>query len=317
MNDRSDPYFRRLNQVLGSFQSRLRAPSNFSLSSNITEVLRYIARLEKCLKEEKSVFVLMHKVERVDLDAIVLLLGIMAEFNAKKVKFNGNFPKNSSARKKLEESGFFQELYPDEHIYEFGTKRGIYTHGNVVMDQQLTFQIIVETLSDIFGSKRRSQGAQRILIEAMKNTIEHADIKGKPHWWLSVKTDVKEKVATFSFLDYGVGVFESLRQRDPQDPGYSWFTKYMKLGVKNSTILRKIMNGELLHVSRTRDPKHGTGFPGMKSSLDNNFVSKLVILSNDVYADISNDLFNQLDVNFSGTFIQFQIIESCKTFDYD
>jgi hypothetical protein len=266
-----------------------------------------------------STFVSLSTVVDIDIDAIVMLLAIMAEFDTFGVRFNGDLPLSADARDKLRSSGFLDQLYPSGDSYQFGDKQGIFTHGTNICDQSLSARIVSDALIAVFGEKRRSQGAQRVLIEAMKNTIHHAALvtEKQRHWWLSVSKDPNNKRVIFSFLDYGVGIFESLQSKGPNEPAYSWIRKNLSLGVSNTRILKGIMSGELTHVSRTRKPKHGTGLPGMKSALENNFISKLVILSNDVLADVGAGTYESLNQSFSGTLIQFEIIKTCKSFDYE
>jgi hypothetical protein len=53
----------------------------------------------------------------------------------------------------------------------------------------------------------------------------------------------------------------------------------------------------------------------MKSALDNNYISKLTILSNNVMGDVGLNSYKELNTPFSGTMIQFEIIDTCTTFD--
>lgn len=304
-----------------SYDNIIIIDGNFRFSSNKTLVLKRISAIEKALNREETVFVNLTGVTHIDLEAIVLLLGIMAEFRAKNILFNGNFPQNKVVKEQLMQSGFFKQLFPDsdyEHEnFSFGSKKGIYTHGQKLLDKDLSADLISESLITVFGKKKRSQGAQRILIEAMKNTVQHAgNSRKEKFWWLSIRKDKKNKKVTFSFLDYGVGIFNSLKSKSETDPGYNALKKFL-LGRSDASILEKIMEGKLNNISRTRKPQHGTGLPGMKTAIDNNFISKLVILSNNVYANVGSVEYEQLNVNFSGTLIQFEIIDTCKSFDYE
>lgn len=307
-----------LRSEISSYLAKVTLPPDFKFSSNRNGVLSKISEIESYLKKRSSTVVLLEDVKFIDIDAISLLLGIMAEFRARKIKFNGTFPKDPIIKSELIKSGFFEQLFPERRLITFGTKKEIFTHGSNILDQELTDEVISTSLKAVFGQKKRSQGVQRILIEAMKNTIQHADLaKNRRHWWLSVRELPDINKVIFSFLDYGIGIFQSLRSRDITDPGYTWFEKLAGLGTSNPRILRRIMDGELHNVSRTRKAQHGTGLPGMKTALVHNYVSKLVIMSNDVYADISQDDYSSLNANFSGTFIQFEVVKTCRSFDYE
>ena len=294
---------------------RIPAPENFSFSENRKGVLSFIGNLEKALNSGKTVFVKLDSVEHIDQAAITLLLGIMAEFQSSGIYFNGDFPRNTEAKETLIKSGFLKQLYPNDGYY-FGSKSSIYTHGNKVYDEDLTCEELSEALICVFGERRRSQGARKVLIEAMKNTLLHASMKRERHWWMSFKKDSKNNKLTVSMLDYGVGIFNSLKNGDEDDPGYKWYEKWIKLGANNYSILEKIMKGELKAISRSRIAGHGTGLPGMRKAFGNQFVSKLVIISNDVYADVGAEIYEPLGSDFSGTLIQFEITPECKSFPY-
>lgn len=308
--------YHRLIMANNYYDKEKEAPSNFSFHENRDGVLNFITQLEKNLYDELSLLVNMKLVVSIDLEAIVLLLGIMAEYNTRNIRFNGNLPDHSASKDKLVDSGFLNQLFPSGEQYNFGSERGIYTHGTNVFDQELSYEIVSNSLIAVFGEKRRSQGSQKLLIEAMKNTISHAGAgtNNTRHWWLSVRQDKNNKKATFTFLDYGIGIFKSLRTKGIHDPGYSWVEKNLKLDTRNHILLQKIMSGELQHISRSRKYNQGNGLPGMKSALDNNYISKLTILSNDVLADVGLNSYQQLVTPFSGTMIQFEIINTCKSF---
>lgn len=300
------------------FDREPEAPPNFSFSSNENGVLKYIGLLEKYLNEGKTVFVKLNHILNIDQEAVILLLGIMAEFKSANIEFNGNFPLSLNAKKILINSGFLKQLYPHNQQFSFGSKQGIYTHGNKIYDEMSCSEALSDALICVFGERRRSQGARRVLLEAMKNTIAHASPNSnKRHWWLSFNRDEKNNKLIVSMLDYGVGIFESLSTESDENPGFTWYQKTFSLGFTNPTILKKIMDGELVGISRTRKSKHGTGLPGMKSALQNQFISKLVIVSNDVYADVSENIYRHLNAKFNGTLVQFEICHKCKSFPYE
>lgn len=60
--------------------SKIKAPSNFSLIENTEESLKFIAKIEKCLKNRSKVFVNLTDVETIAHGAIVVLLSIMTKF---------------------------------------------------------------------------------------------------------------------------------------------------------------------------------------------------------------------------------------------
>lgn len=127
--------------------SKIKAPSNFSLIENTEESLKFIAKIEKCLKNRSKVFVNLTDVETIAHGAIVVLLSIMTKFKYNHIDFNGNFPKNKNANKALVDSGFFDQLYKrnisNEPNYAF-CRNKVLTHAGKVVDSSLADQIISE-----------------------------------------------------------------------------------------------------------------------------------------------------------------------------
>ena len=71
--------------------SKIKAPSNFSLTENTEESLRFIAKIEKCLEERIKVFVNLTDVESIAHGAIVVLLSIMTKFKYNHIESLKNF----------------------------------------------------------------------------------------------------------------------------------------------------------------------------------------------------------------------------------
>ncbi len=297
------------------YKKRVTAPSNFTLIGNPVPVLNFITKLKECFDREHTVFVILREVKNIDYDAIVLLLSIMVRFKSKKIDFNGDFPYDEKAKNILTESGFFKYLYKqfkDSDRYDISQKNDnlIHTHAQKDVDSVLSAKIIEQASQTIWNETRRCQGAQRTLIELMLNTNNHATlgIEGDKHWWLSVNHRKKENRVTFSFVDYGVGVFKSLENKPEGNKFYEALDKMMRVFKyeNNAELIRLILNGDL-HKTVTKEYFRGKGLPGIFDAFKRNSFSKLYIITNDVYADIEKGEFRNLNCNFSGTFIYFEI----------
>ena len=206
------------------------APTDFSFIKNPIKVIFFINYLKNLQEKKKKVFIDLENVKRIDNDAIVVLLSIMFRFKSEKIVFNGNFPKDKHAKSSLSNSGFFKYLYREVSFldrYEIISENNIYTHAQKNVDSKLSAAIIEKASETIWDSKRRCQGAQRVLLELMQNTNNHASIgsEGEKHWWLSVNHIINEKKVSFSFVDYGVGVFKSLNNKQEGSKFYNWASK--------------------------------------------------------------------------------------------
>lgn len=290
------------------------APINFSFENEPEDTINFIKRIKSNFDLSRPTFVDLRKVISVDNDALVVLLSTMIHFKAKKIDYNGNFPKNKDARKVIEESGFHENLAKDfkkEDKYFLKDGNNFITNANKVVDSKLGDYLIGEAAKVVWGEPRRCKGAQRSLIELMQNTKDHAAIgfpSSDKHWWLSVKHDKKLKTVSFSFVDYGVGIFESLKQKPNSSKFYLGIDKMIKrfkFG-GNEQLLKLILNGDL-HETVTGKKYRGKGLPGIKEALDMGYISKLLIITNDVYADVEKTEYRKLNTKFSGTFVRFEL----------
>lgn len=292
--------------------SKIKAPSNFSLIENTEESLKFIAKIEKCLKNRSKVFVNLTDVETIAHGAIVVLLSIMTKFKYNHIDFNGNFPKNKNANKALVDSGFFDQLYKrnisNEPNYAF-CRNKVLTHAGKVVDSSLADQIISEISNLIWGKQRRCLGVQRVFLELMQNTNNHAsfDSKGLHHWWTTVQYDEKLKKAYFSFIDYGVGIINSLRN-DEHGKFYNIIPKIRELfnPQNNAEMLSLLLKGEI-HKTSTGKYYRGKGLPCLFKACEDNKIANVVVIANDAKVEYTAGTNVKLNNSFAGTFIHWEL----------
>ncbi len=299
------------------------APQKLSFINNTNEVIGFIQKLEKHFLRRTKVFVVLSDVDIIEYDAIVVLLSIMAKFRAEKIGFNGNFPHNTIARKILIDSGFFSNLFPSlskSKKLKIAKHHSILTHAWVEVDPLLANDLIAKASKTVWGKPRRCPGIQRSLLELMQNTHNHADRSGEggKQWWLSVNHRKREKIVSFSFVDFGVGVFSSLQGKKSGEKFYGGLSRLRSLLPYNSNadLLKSILKGEL-HKTVTGKYYRGKGLPGIYEVSQRKQASKLHVITNDVYADVEGDKYKVLSKNFSGTFIYWEINEESHNLDWE
>lgn len=294
---------------------KLTAPSNFSLLENTEEVIAFINEVDSCYNKRKNVFIIMTDVEKIAYGAIIVLLSKLVHFKAKNIYVNGNFPKNKEATRVLQESGFIEYLYKDfknQNEYEFNKK--ICTHANKVAEPALTAQIISNVSKELWGEERRCLGVQRVFLELMQNTNNHAsNIQGEKHWWTSfahVKTDNEDKIC-FSFIDYGVGIFTSLaNKREGKFLGIVDKIRNMFGNVDHAKMMEMLLHGEIHKIAKNtknNKPYRGKGLPGIYGAMEKNDISNLQIISNDAYANVSKNKFINLNNKLEGTYVYWEL----------
>ena len=74
----------------------------------------------------------------------------------------------------------------------------------------------------------------------------------------------------------------------------------------NAELLKLILTGEL-HKTATGEHFRGKGLPGIYEAFGRNSFSNLFIITNNVYADIASGEFRNLNCNFNGTFLYWEI----------
>jgi hypothetical protein len=303
---------------------KVHAPSCFSFLKNPSGVSTFIQKLKKNFNKKKKVYVVLRGINEIDDGAIVVLLSIMVRFKARKISFNGDFPADSLADMQLKRSGFFEHIggttFKEKRWYQISgsQKNGIHTHANKNVSSKLGSEIIASAAKTIWGKERRCQGVQRVLIELMQNTNNHADIdkQGNKHWWLSTNHNKENKTVSFSFVDYGVGVFNSLENKSEDSKFYDWKAILSKVFLykSNTELMEVILNGTL-HKTVTGKPFRGKGLPGVAQALKRNQISNLCIITNNVFCNYAQEKYTALKVPFSGTFIYWELTSenySCK-----
>ncbi len=298
----------------------IRAPKCLSMIENPEGTLEFISLLEHSLHKREKVFVVLRDVEKIASGAIIVLLSIMIKFKKKKVLFNGDHPKNNNARQSLLNSGFFEHLYEmqGDQITISGHK-GIFTHANKTVDSDLSDRIISKMSEMIWGEAKRCPGVQRTYLELMQNTNNHASLNGpnEHHWYTTVTYNKEKNKACFSFIDYGVGIIESINRNEK---GKFWNSLAKIFSVlnphDNGDFLRLLLNGSV-HKTATGDYYRGKGLPGVYKAFRDNKISNLVIITNDAMADCQKNAFKTLKNKFVGTYIYWELNVDNKCLNYD
>lgn len=303
-------------EKLISNYTKITAPKHFSFVEKPEETIKFINKLEKLYLNKSSVFVYLKDITYLDYSAVTILVSVMFSFKTRNIKFNGNFPKNGYLAKLLINSDFFKYLNKpigQKIEYALGKENQIFTRANKEVNSELGYLVMAEASTTIWGQKRTCKGLQRTLLELMQNTNNHADInkKGEKHWWLSVNHDKQNKKVSFIFIDYGVGIFESLKHKPNDNKWFGWFEKIKNRLIHgdNDEIFKLLLEGQM-HLTVTGQHFRGKGLPGIREVLSRNQISNLRVISNNVFADVDNNKYAKLKEEFSGTFVTWELNEN-------
>lgn len=297
--------------------ARVVAPINFSFNDNPEGVIDFINAIERMFDIRHQVYVVLDQVENIDYGSIVTLLAEMIKFQGCGIKFNGNYPKSTTANATLRTSGFFKYLYSplgyeDEYKLSNGGKNEIITHAKKTVDPILANKVVESATETIWGEVRRCKGVYSNLIELMHNTHNHAVYgkTGQKHWWLFAKHDESNHKVSFAFIDLGIGIFESLIQK-PNDSAWKIVLEQFR-GLKyyknNCDLLKLILSGEFHKaITVTGQEYRGKGLPAIASTEVKNQISSLKVISNDAYAAPGTNDYRLLTKCFNGTYIYWEL----------
>lgn len=292
------------------------APPKISMIDSTDKMVVFIDDLRDNLRKRQKVRVNMRHVTEIKPDGIVVLISILNRFKTAMVQYMCNMPSDPKCRQILDESGFAELLFKNpwqRSSYRIAGSSGqiVCTHADRTVDAELTSEIISKASFTIWGRNRRSLGTQRAFIELMMNTNNHASPYqvGEKLWWLSVNHLKGENKVAFTFVDYGIGIFSSLKGKKKNSKFFGAYERLKQIiGVKatDAQVLEQILHGEL-HKTVTEKSYRGKGLPGIYQAMKRNFFSKMYIITNNVRADVENEVYQEINTNFAGTFIYWEI----------
>jgi hypothetical protein len=291
----------------------VRAPNHLSLVNNPDQTIPFVERLHRLYLAKTPAWLSLKEVERLDYDAVVVLLAVLINFRRAEVPFNGDMPRDPGVTGVLRRSNFFKLLtgpIASRDEYEMGKASSIHTHAKREVDPKLAASLVARASKTVWGEERRCPGVQRVFLELMQNTNNHASRKGRgeEYWWVSAYHHEEGKKVAFTFVDFGIGIFESLEERLKIGKLRRWPSKQYDLfsEVTNPEILRAILERSI-HQSITRQYFRGKGLPGIADVLLRNQISNLIIITNNVYGAIARKRYTELAVPFSGTLVYWEL----------
>jgi hypothetical protein len=181
-------------------------------------------------------------------------------------------------------------------------KNKILTENFQDVQSDVTSKLVSDAVETVFGVPGRSPGIQRALIELMGNTFAHATLtERKEYWWLSVFHYVDEKKVCFAFVDNGLGILETIKQRPIS-------ALLSTLNIKTSKdILKEAMTGEL--GSRYKLKNRGKGLPSFLTSKNRQSFDNLIVVTNNAIGVIGEDKYVTLKEIFKGTLFYWEFNE--------
>lgn len=291
----------------------LEAPNNFSLINNTEEVLSYLNKANELRTRGKNIYFNLRNIEKITPETIALFL---ANFKNKsyngdlKIKIGASFPSNPDVSDIFINSGFYEHVPTRRKMIPKNKNqimaRRFYKIDSYNVDTNLAKEA-VEMSTTFTNHEKKFRPIYEILIECMANTNNHAsnnlentNKKDKHNWWLNLYNDEKTNISHFTFIDLGVGIFESVLIKR-----YISIARLKKVFSGNRSLVQDLLDGKI--GSSTGESKRGKGFPKIYQHSKHDSIKNFIIISNDVFADVSNGNYITLNNKFNGTFLYWEL----------
>lgn len=278
------------------------APYHFSLINNTEATIKFFNLAhEELMKNNQILFDISH-IETLTTDAIAVQIAkINDEGFHKNNRISGNEPKNDQLKKLFTQSGFYDFVQTQFTKPKNDKTLLIHQITNNRVEPDIAKEACLQGLRHTFGNEEIFEPLYDILIEIMQNTNNHAgSTRGVYDWWLHVYNHPDSKKTSYTFLDLGVGIFESLPVKSFKRDVLEFF------GVKsNLDLVPRLFAGEIK--SRTARPERGKGIPQVYECSQDSIFEKFILISNDIYADLKTNENKIIRNQFNGTLFYWEI----------
>lgn len=280
------------------------APKKFSFINNTNEVLKYFIDAEKLFKKKYKLNLNIDDIDELTPDAISLMV---ASINDKdfhhKSGYKGDAPKKPELKKIFKESGFYNFVH-SKGFNRAGKGNLLHKEVHTQVMPVLAQKAALIGIRHTFGNEEPYEPLYDILIECMSNTNNHASLKNKEKckWWLYVYNEPGTKITSYSFLDLGVGIFDSVAVQ-----GYLKQIFKGTIAYKNIKIVDDLLAGKIKSRIDEDNEIRGKGIPQIVEHSKLNAFKEFYIITNDVKINLKTAAREQLDYNFTGTFLYWEI----------
>jgi len=287
-------------------QGAVRAPETFSLIQNTGETIRFFDEIKKTARS-RNVYVDLSGVKAMTPDAITGLLATIHQRTIGSAVVSGNVPQVSAVAEMIENSGFREHVHtPGGTRYEPKAGKIRKRHESVEAFQRVFDRILAKELVEfgtgkLFGTPRPNGPSFSVLTEAMLNTFNHASrIPGtKEPWWASVYFDPDRQRACFTFIDQGVGIFESFSMMQRLK------MRLDLLASSRADILKGLFQGQV--ASSSGEPGRGNGIPRIYDHVKAHRIHNLTVVTNNVKGEGETDRYGMLDASYQGTLLYWEM----------
>lgn len=282
------------------------SPEDFSFINNTNDVLSYFNWVTEFIHKKQSVNLDISKITNLTPDTITLLVAKLGEKESRKVGMSGNAPENPLLRRMFLESGLYNFVNSKvKKRRALNNKLWKHSTNNKVRGEMAGEAIAAcRNLFSLNGKIYDTDNLYNLLVEAMSNTMNHADKKrSNINWWLYYYIEESTQTLKYSFIDLGIGIFNSANFESFRN-----IAKHLYIG--NQLLVEPFLEGKIISSRETDREISGKGVKQIISCANLPEFTKFIIITNDIKIDVKTRQSERLYHNFEGTFIYFEI--SCN-----
>ncbi len=281
-------------------------PPVFSFIENTNEMLSYFMDARKILKKWLNVNFNIDNIERLTSDAIVLLV---AAINDKNFYYDSicswDAPKNLVLKNMFLNSGFYRYVN-SSYSFESETQNFLVRHQHnwhIHVKGEYAKEMCKIGTKHSFGNEKPYDYVYNIIVECMANTNNHANLgkSEKCSWWLLAYPQKDSDITCYTFLDLGVGIFDSLIVK--------WYKKFWWL-FDNHAVARDLLSWKIWS-RMTEDWKiRWKWIPQIIKYAKIDTFKKFNIISNNIKLDLKTGSIEKLEGNFKWTLVYWELQSS-------
>jgi hypothetical protein len=283
------------------------APAKFSLQfENSENVTGFIHKLKAIALVNSYIHIDLKAIDSICDGSISMLLSVIIDLSTQGKIIKGTYPDNLEARNIFEKSGFFKYMKGWVDPKNAESKNTIIRTGDNKTPPEEVSEQILNSMETIWGIKGRNPLLRGGVFEMVRNSCDHAfrDTE-KIFWHFSITHHEESKSVSYSFVDNGKGIMQTLKRKGVIEKINHYFTD------KSEILETAYKNGIQ---SRTGLPWRGKGLPTIYELYEDKVVRNLIVISNDVFIDFERNLRMELKSPFSGTYYHWVIDPSCTKY---
>lgn len=279
-------------------------PQVFSIN-NLEECIRFINKVTKDVSSDKSIqriFFDLSKITQIDYLGICFILSLSNKMVGSFVSTKGNYPNDDASRQFIMNSGFCELVSTNvRNISKNMSGNILYTiGGNSVYNKKIGVSI-KETVFRLTGKREHYAPVYENMLEICANSVEHGnDLVRDKNWLVSIS--FTDNDALFILMDTGDGILRTLKRKTRE-----LFEDLLSFK-SSGEVLNGVFNKK--YQSASGEINRHKGLPNVLESLRYGYIDDLVVMTNKVFYNFSDNTYTKLNNEFRGTAFMWKVTKT-------